>query len=384
MNSLIQRFRLLPGKSVVAKAEYALWRILRRRLISTGAIYENGEPFSMLTKVGEQNRQCVMPTKIVCVTGFGHSGSGVITDLLSEYDGVSIQGFVDKNGSLRQGGGMEFDILRHAGGIFDIENAIQRDNPFVQDSVVKQFMALVASYYYNPRCYYREILRLASRKFLDEIVDYIVPTPDGYEYCPHLRMLGDRGFRLLYESERNAQGVFALRKMNVDEYRSVAKRYVSLLLSKLSTAECLLLDQAVSDGSAEIEKYKAYLGAIKLIAVYRDPRDVFVTGIQLHENWIPHESKTFVQWYKRQVEPYRCLKDDDFLLLRFEDLVTKYDESVSIVENFIGISSSTHVNQRSGFDPMVSRKNIGIYKVFVNQDDVGLIQRDLEDYCFNG
>ena len=197
-------------------------------------------------------------------------------------------------------------------------------------------------------------------------------------------MLGERGFSLLYGSKGTAQGIFALRKMSVDEYHSAARRYVALLLSVISTSECLLLDQAVSDGSAEIEKYKAFLGSIKLIAVYRDPRDVFVTGIQLHESWIPREAKTFVQWYKRQVEPYRCLKDDDFLLLRFEDLVTKYDESVSVVENFIGITSSTHVNQRLGFDPMVSKKNIGIFKSFANQDDVELIQHDLEDYCFNG
>ena len=384
MCSLIDRYRRIPGKNFFAKVEYAFWRKMFKSLVERGVLYRNGEVDREHPEPCPSIRQRNVPQKIICVTGFGHSGSGVVSDLLSEYEGVSVQGLVDANGSLRQTGGMEFDFLRHAGGLFDIEHAIQTENIFIQDSVVKSFMALVASYYYNPKCFYRETLLLSSRKFLDELVDYIVPSADGYEFSPHLRMLGDRGYDLFYGSGKSKQGIFALRKINIDAYRSLAMQYVFSLLSNISTCDYLLLDQVVSDYTADIDRYEAYLGPIKLIAVYRDPRDVFATGIKFNEHWIPHDAKTFVQWYERQLRPYQSLEHKDFLFLRFEDLVTKYTESVGVIENFIGISASLHVRSRSAFDPSVSVKNIGLHKTLVELDDVALITRKLKDFCFNG
>ena len=384
MWSLVDRYRRIPGETFFAKVEYAVWRKMFKSLVKRGVLYRNGEVDRAHVEPCPNIRQRNAPRKIICVTGFGHSGSGVVSDLLSEYEGVSVQGLVDANGSLRRAGGMEFDFLRHAGGLFDIEHALQTANVFIQDSVVKSFMALVASYYYDPRCFYREMLLLASRKFLDEIVDYIVPSADGYEFSPHLRMLGDRGYDLFYGSGKSEQGIFALRKISVDAYRALAKQYVVSLLSEISTGDCLLLDQVVSDYTAEIDRYKAYLGPIKLIAVYRDPRDVFATGIKLNEHWIPHDARTFVQWYERQLRPYQSLEHSDFLFMRFENLVTKYTESVSVIENFIGISASMHVKPYSAFDPSVSINNIGLHRTFVGSEDVALITQKLKDFCFNG
>lgn len=383
MMQLINKYQRILGRTFCEKAGYVLCRRLFRFLVSRGILYRNGEVVQKHLETCSNSNRREIPKKIICTTGFGHSGSGVISDLLSEYDGVSVQGFVDANGSLRQEGGLEFDLLRHAGGLFDIEYAITKGNLFIHDSVVKSFMALVASYYYNPKCYYRETLLKRSKEFLDEIVDFVVPSADGYEYCPHLRMLGDRGYDLFYGNTLK-QGIFALRDVSVDEYRSLARKYVLSLLSEMASSECLLLDQVVSDFTADVDRYESYLGPIKLIAVYRDPRDVFVTGVKLNEHWIPHDANTFVQWYRRQLQRYHSLKHKDFLLLRFEDLVIRYDESVRIVEGFTDIPSSMHINARSAFDPLVSIKNIGIHKTYAGQDDMALIKRDLEEFCFNG
>lgn len=377
-------FWVFPRRSFFVNTQYALWRLLRRSLILKRVIYQNGETVPDKTGFLTASKNARCPNRIVCVTGFGHSGSGVINDLLSEYDGMSVQGFLDKNGSLREDSGMEFDLLRHAGGLFDIERAMQSENAFIQDGVIKAFIALVAYYYYNPKCTYRETLLRAAKKFLSEVIDVAVASGSGYEYCPHLRVLGEKGYELFYGQGLRQRYIYTLRQMEVSEFRKVGHDFLLSILPEISSGDFLILDQVVSDFTADIKKYREYLGPIKLIAVYRDPRDVFATGLKLNETWIPHDVEVFINWYRRQVVPYCRLIDMDYLLLRFEDIVLDYDSEVAKVESFVGVSPKTHTKPRSAFDPSVSGRNIGIYKTLVSNEDAECIATALKDFCFNG
>lgn len=384
MNGVIQRFKKLPGKSLFRKLEYACWKKLGDSLIKNGVIYRNGESILNISPAQLGMTGLKRSLKLICLTGFGHSGSGAVADLLSEYDGVAVQGYVDKNCSMRTNSGMEFDFLRHAGGLFDLEAAMLSSNPFLQDAAVKKFLALVAYYYYDNRCTYRTPLQTEARRFLDGIIGEIIPTANGYDYNPHLRMLGDRGFDLLYGHDSMRQGIFSLRKMSQDEFRSICKDFLLAMFSQMTSGERIVLDQIVSDCTADIDRYREYLGPMKLIAVYRDPRDVYATGIKLNEDWIPHKIEPFVNWYKKQVASYSKLKDADYLLLRFENLVLDYDRTVSNIEHFLGLSPKAHLHHNSGFDPSVSIHNVGIYKSHVPESEAIAIESRLKEFCFNG
>jgi len=385
MADVIERIIRLPGNSFVEKLEYALWKKLGYSLAGRGIIYRNGEVIAKKSEISHKESHCESASvpRVICLTGFGHSGSGAVADLLSEYDGVTVQGFIDKNGSLRQTSGMEFDILRHAGGLFDLEKAVLSQNPFLQDAAVKSFMSLVAYYYYDSRCYYREALLKGARGVLDEIIDCKCPTKNGYEYNPHLRMLGDKGFDLLFGCGKLKQALFSLRQMQEAEYRSLVRRFILSMYPHMASSEYLLLDQIVSDCTADIKRYEEYLGPIKLMAVYRDPRDVFATGLILHEDWIPHDASSFVRWYRRQVEPYLSLSHDDYKLIRFEDLVLNYETTIKAIEGFVGIQSTAHNMQFKSFDPEVSSKNVGLYRSIDDAKNLTLISRELREFCFN-
>ena len=382
MKRFFNIYKHLPGKSVFERTLYVMWWLIRNRLIAQGVLYSNGEARRQFAERKQESESSNRP-RIICLTGFGHSGSGAVADLLSEYDDVSVLGLADTNGSLRRESGFEFDILRHVGGVFDLEKAVATSNPFLQDAAVKMFMALVADCYYNLKCFYRDCLLSESRKFLDNIVACIRPSSYGFEYDPHLRMLGDKGFLLFYGDTGMRQAIFTLRRMNQEEYRAISNRFLLTLLSCMSSAKFLVLDQAVSDCSADIKRYKEFLGPMKLIAVYRDQRDVFVTGIKFNEQWIPHDEGMFCEWYKCQLEPYMRLSDKDFLLIRFENLVSDYRSTVDRIERFVGLNSDSHLRARNAFDPAVSVKNIGLYNSYDNMKAISYIQRSLSDFCFS-
>ena len=63
---------------------------------------------------------------LIFTRGFGHSGSGVLLDLFSEFENITVLGSHDKNGgsalaNKKYAG--EFDFVRRYGGVFFLENA---------------------------------------------------------------------------------------------------------------------------------------------------------------------------------------------------------------------------------------------------------------------
>ena len=74
--------------------------------------------------------------------------------------------------------------------------------------------------------------------------------------------------------------------------------------------------------------------------------------------------------------------DPDTLLIRFEDLVLKYDETTKKIMDFIGMDASRHINPKLFFDPSVSVANIGAYRYFEDQEFIRQIEERLSKYCY--
>ena len=68
--------------------------------------------------------------KTILVNGLGFSGSGALVDYFKEF----------LNTTVIQ---VEFELLRHSGGIWELESAILSQNIFLIDSTVKRFLRLI-------------------------------------------------------------------------------------------------------------------------------------------------------------------------------------------------------------------------------------------------
>lgn len=76
------------------------------------------------------------------------------------------------------------------------------------------------------------------------------------------------------------------------------------------------------------------------------------------------------------------LDPDRLLLIDFEGFVNNYDDYKSVVDFFLGNMKDKHKFKKKYFDPVVSKNNIGVYKNYLNKEDIKELA-ELEDWYFN-
>lgn len=332
---------------------------------------------------------------LVCTMGFGHSGSGVIIDLLSEFDNTSVFGYRDKNGGSplstdKSIDNMEVDIVRRYGGVFDLEKAFTYKNMYSYIHIMN-FLNLAGFYYkLGSKLFYNDKFMELTQKFIDDITKFKMKVEDP--------LVGDLAFRFkdsfapmyknvadpfVYNENEQERYIYALKDLTVKEYREIAREYVKSILNIINSKDFLVLDQFLSERSADFEKYHDYVGDYKQITVYRDPRDVYVTGRLINARWIPKDKEEFVKGYDGDlIKKYIETKSKYSLVVRFEDLVLDYDNTVPKILDFLGLKKENHVAPKTQFRPEYSIRNIGMYKNYEDKETIDYIEENLKEFCY--
>ena len=333
--------------------------------------------------------------KLICLQGFGHSGSGALLDLLAEFDNLTVIGYHDFNGGateLNNNKCCEFDFLRIKGGIFDLMSAftINQNNFWLADCKLKDFITMSEYNYRQYGGFYNDKYMELTNEFINKLVDYTDETEYGldsnfaFRFDKALYQKDYVNLRTPYEFHNiKPRYRYFLKNLSGDEYLEIAKEYVTSLLKTIESKEYLVLDQFLSDYCANFDLYKKVVGDYRLIAVYRDPRDVYATGILLKEPWIPKDKETFVKWYSKLVKPYIGKSSKNFMMIRFEDLILQNESTTQKVADFLGIDISHHVNKQKYLITEKSSKNIGIYKKLTeHSEQIKYIEDQLKEYCY--
>lgn len=305
---------------------------------------------------------------LICITGFGHSGSGTILDLLCECNNTTVLGYHDMDETLH-GYNVEINLLRAPDGIMDLASAFKCKNSHIRAHKINRFISLIEALYNSSEIYGDNFIYL-SDQFIDNLV-YIKMENNQ-----------DNNTKLKYLFSNNKNAVFYLKNLTEDEYIEYARDYLNSVFKSFVSKKYLVLDQFVSISSVNFELQKKYIGDFKNIAVYRDPRDVYATGIKMNLSWMPRNVDDFIKWYRYHVDDYFTAKDDSYLLLRFEDIVLNYEKEIKKVFDFVGIKPEQHVNQKKFFNPKLSQKNIGFYKKTISIEDADKIKVSLQEYCY--
>ena len=148
-----------------------------------------------------------------------------------------------------------------------------------------------------------------------------------------------------------------------EEFYKKTQDFCEKLISSVSDNddEYFVMDQAVS--TTNIARYLNYVSDLKVIIVDRDPRDLYVQGIEGKTHVLPHDVEKFAaQYIASRSTISEELKNKNVLYVQFEDLIYKYDESTERICGFLGLDENKHTKKREYFNPDISIKNTQMWK----------------------
>lgn len=387
---IIRRYKSLPRLPLVDKLSFALWKGLGKRLMSKKIVDASGILLASRKEKPQRGKPAKSFEKLICVNGFTSSGSSAVIDLLSEYRNVTtcLSGTLSEDIVARSKKRFEYDLVRGAGGLYSLEHAFATQNIYERDASIRIYMALAEYFYINATDFFDNRFLNVTREFVRSLIDNETITPTGFDYCKHLTGLGTHSanFILGHDPKDEWEYLYYLKNITVEEYRKLARQYIYDMLKNVESEEYLVLDQGSADYNCDLKKAKDYFGEdSKHIFVWRDPRDVFTRrfNIRYTEGCIPHKVDDFIRWYRNFLPNFQNIKSDNMLLLRFEDLITKYDETKSQIEKFLNLDPKDHTHPLTLLKPAESQAySIGIWKKYPYQDEIMKVKKELKEYCF--
>lgn len=385
------RYNSLPKVGFLGKVQYAVYRFISKRLVANKIIDNAGGLIAMRYEKPPHKAPRRTYKRLASANGFSWSGSSACLDLLAEYSTVtaSLGGNLDESAEERRSKNFEFDLVRGPCGIYELEQAFRTKNFFQRDCAIRFFMKACHYYYLNAVSFYDDEFLKVTREFVLRLIDSQIPSPTGLDFAKPFGEIGTLSANIVLGHDRNDRWeyVYNLKDLSIDEYRKLARDYIHKVLSLSESNELLVLDQGNVDGSADIERFREYFGGIKMIYMWRDPRDIFTVANEgrIDEGNIPSNPEEFARWYLRGVGRFKDINDNDVLLVRLEDLIMKYDVTVQKIEQFLGLNSNDHVLKKRFFVPSRSYEwGTGRWRQYYDQGAIRKIEALLPEYCYKG
>ena len=322
---------------------------------------------------------------VVCVTGFGWSGSGVAFDLLREYSDINI---VDNAGF-----DWEFYLLHDADGIYDLEHKLLVKHNRIGDSdiAINRFIHLVRAYSKKmgyEKIFHGQFLKL-SEKYVNELIDfqwygrtfYDIIYPARFERIAGIynrvinRLFGNRIILKYYGlglKNRFSWRIKHLMRISYqpDNFLEITREYLRSLIdiAHKNKENPIVFDQIFPPDCPQL--FFKYVDNPKCIIVRRDPRDTYLLAKKAYGSSIPipvQNVDDFILFYKKVILDTYLQDDDNILSLQFEDLIYQYDKTVLKIEQFLGIKD--HSCPKSFFNPVVSMNNTCLYEYYTDYSE---------------
>lgn len=332
--------------------------------------------------------------KCLDLSGYMFSGSTAVGLMLSELDTYSTPPF-----------DLEFNLLRLQDGIMDLEKALVEDWSIIRaNSAIRRFKKLVKkldgtyskfpyklfnfhSDYYQTRFNYK--FSELSKEYINNLIttswqsEWPYTLYDMCEFEAFIRKIKKR----LWNKERAFENEFHL--IDGENFYKYTKEYLIKLLSNYdgvkNNTTTLVTNNAFEPFNAK--RGLRYFDNAKCIIVKRDPRDMYVTG-QNHSKLyskISHGQKVenFIKRFEMQERNTDKTPHKDIMFLQYEELILDYENTKNKIFDFLEIDESLHIKKKEFFKPEESKNFIGIYKNYVNKDEIKLIEEKLQNYCLN-
>lgn len=305
---------------------------------------------------------------IVSVTGFGYTGSGAVVDLLREYDDCLVHGMAEGGSKATPAADDlgEITIVKNTGGLMDIDAIIGEPSILYGDGALKRFAKMVVhSTFYHRGTQYRDYIY----KFFDSLIEEVSRNIPGSTASIMPRIVDN---------------IFIIADINKQQYYQLCQQFLASLFNVQYNGKYpnLVLDQLVPSQRMDFKYNCNFIPNLKNIAVYRDPRDVYTIAKELDVQWIAHDTvEHFIIDMKRRYSQLQ-IGTNDYLVIRFEDLILDYDNTVAKIEKYLNLGE--HKRPQSCLDTSISCKNIGMWKTATDipAEDYEKILAAMPEYCY--
>lgn len=330
---------------------------------------------------------------LVSVEGFGGStGSGAVLDFLAEFDDCSVLGGVDPFRNPERGKQNSFNCNEFwcsNNSILSLEENIFSKKFLFSEKIPLYFSANIIKNFNSNSWIYDDYYFERSKKFLFDLIDCHWRWSSGswgrknkeydVEYKP-----SDLVSRIVYDSPSTSQIVEVIwKKFTLDEYRLYAKEYLKDLFKHIPSKKYLIFDKMLNIGNCDTKLFSDYFGDMKVIYVWRDPRDQFVSSRNRFWNFIPKNPHVFSKRFKVIASSIMNANSNNLLVLKYEDFVLKYEIESKKIIDFLGLNQIRHSKKFQFFKPEESATRIGRYKNYCDQEAIKIIESELKEYCYD-
>lgn len=331
--------------------------------------------------------------KIVTCASFGSSGSGIVTDYLSEFKGIY------------NPGDFEYRFIQDYGGITTLEDCLVHDyhrlNSDIAIHLFKKYVDYQSGDFLRKR--YSEVFgkkfKEISYQFIDEITDVVwdghweedqVLAPKVvdilcYKIIPRIKRFFDGNNKYIGRYYPTRPMYYA--RPTEEKFNSAVRRYLNRLfevVDKDMKYKYLYFDQLLPPDNNM--RYFNYFDDLHVVVVDRDPRDYYIENVmRWGDTYLPHEIDSFIRHFKLLRKGVDVNADHpNVLRVRMEDTIYKYDEFCNKINTFLQLDDSEHIAPRTKFNPAVSIGNTQLWKKYkVSPEVLSKIENELSEYFYD-
>lgn len=311
--------------------------------------------------------------------------------LFNEFDNIRVLGFPESEWTIRtiHEGASECTFFSSSH-FLELIDSFSNGKATEQDFAIRGFIQDISKAYdtksighdYLPELYNDQFLSI-SKEFLLQILDLDKTTKtfiSGKCFFPYIWKANATwdSCNFAQHKGKNRFLYYRFRTMDKSEFHSIVSRYLGKFFSIIQGNEIVAYDWLLPNRTLEI--INSYLTQpIKQVCVWRDPRDRFLSCVKAG-GYPPLDIEEHSNMVLTRIRDQR--PSEHRLVVRFEDLILKYEETTQKIMNFLGIAPSHHVAPKTIFDPSISVANIGAWKLYPDQEFMKALENRLGDYCY--
>jgi hypothetical protein len=344
--------------------------------------------------------------RFVDVSGVGNTGKSAVVDLLREIEGLWVPEYW-----------FEFDLIRVPGGLLDLRHALVEDwSPIRSHDAYLRFRSVVQMMGVDPPAWdVCGLMRSTSQRYDSRFSRRFMPL--ALAFADSFRVgtvrsewpydaLRDTALERLARKVARRAGMrrHITRSVNLLDGRDFDMRAAALLTELFGGIVEPGTDRVVLNNGFEPFHPQPALDMLpgaRQIVVTRDPRDIYVSGLNAHrvagadkallafdndgmnKSFLATDDLALFVRRFRLYHEHLGRRDPRVLHLRFEDIMRDYESSVRRVLEFLELDQARHTRPRTQLDPKKSGRNIGIWKTYSRGDEIAFIESELPAYLYH-